>query len=63
MRQQKDDRCQPDYFAAQKPLIQEIIENRGHKELNLLRAILGCSKTVYLNNCDFTFKGLEKTIF
>jgi hypothetical protein len=42
---------------------QEIIENRGHKKLNLLRAILGCSKTVYLNNCDFTFKGLEKTIF
>uniref|UniRef100_U9TZ17 Tc1-like transposase DDE domain-containing protein n=1 Tax=Rhizophagus irregularis (strain DAOM 181602 / DAOM 197198 / MUCL 43194) TaxID=747089 RepID=U9TZ17_RHIID len=61
---------QPD-FAAQKPLIQEIIEDRGHKVifypkfhcgLNFIEQFWGAAKQFMRNNCDYTFKGLEKMV-
>jgi hypothetical protein len=61
---------QPD-FINQKPLIQEIIEARGHKvifypkfhcELNFIEMFWGAAKKYARENCDYTFKSLEKTI-
>ena len=61
---------QPD-FLAQKPLIREVIENRGHKvifypkfhcELNFIEMFWGAAKRYARNNCDYSFKSLEKIV-
>lgn len=61
---------QPD-FASQRPLIQEIIEDHGHKviffpkfhcELNFIEYFWGAAKKYARKNCDYSFKGLEKTV-
>jgi hypothetical protein len=61
---------QPD-FASKRPLIQEVIETHGHKviffpkfhcELNFIEYFWGAIKKYTRNNCDYTFKGLEKTV-
>ena len=61
---------QPD-FLAQKPLIREVIENRGHKvifypkfhcELNFIEMFWGAAKRYTRNNCDYSFKALEKIV-
>ncbi|GBC53648.1 uncharacterized protein OCT59_004152 [Rhizophagus irregularis] len=58
-------------FAAQRPLIQEIIEDQGHKiifypkfhcELNFIEQFWNAAKQFTRNNCDYTFKGLEKMV-
>jgi hypothetical protein len=58
-------------FASQRPLVQEVIERCGHKviffpkfhcELNFIEYFWGAVKKYTRNNCDYTFKGLEKTI-
>jgi hypothetical protein len=58
-------------FASQRPLIQEIIEEHGHKviffpkfhcELNFIEYFWGAVKKYTRDNCDYTFKGLEKTV-
>ncbi len=61
---------QPD-FLAQRPLIREVIEDRGHKvifypkfhcELNFIEMFWGAAKRYTRNNYDYSFKGLEKTV-
>jgi hypothetical protein len=61
---------QPD-FLAQRPLVREVIEDRGHKvifypkfhcELNFIEMFWGAAKRYTRNNCDYSFKGLEKTV-
>jgi len=55
----------------QKPLIQEIIESRGHRvifypkfhcEINFIELFWGAAKRYTRENCDYTFKSLEKTV-
>ena len=62
--------AQPD-FVAQIPLIQEIIEAHGHKvmfypkyhyELNYIEMYWGAAKRYARENCNYTWKGLEKTV-
>ncbi len=61
---------QPD-FLAQRPLIKEIIENWGHKvifypkfhcELNFIKMFWDAAKRYTRNNCDYSFKSLERTV-
>ena len=61
---------QPD-FLAQKPLVKEVIESRGHKvifypkfhcELNFIEMFWGAAKRYARNNCDYSFKALEKIV-
>ncbi len=61
---------QPD-FLAQRPLVREVIEDSGHKvifypkfhcELNFIEMFWGAAKCYTRNNCDYSFKGLEKTV-
>lgn len=61
---------QPD-FLAQRPLVREVIEDRGHKvifypkfhcELNYIELFWGAAKRYTRNNCDYSFKGLEKIV-
>jgi hypothetical protein len=62
--------AQPD-FLAQKPLIQEIIEQRGHKvifypkfhcELNFIERYWGEAKRYARNNCDYSWNGLKTVV-
>ena len=61
---------QPD-FLEQKPLLQEIVEERGHLavflpkvhcELNMIEYFWGASKRHTRENCDYTFDGLRGMI-
>ncbi|KAH8919976.1 hypothetical protein BT69DRAFT_1207966, partial [Atractiella rhizophila] len=62
--------AQPD-FQEQKPLMQEILERKGHKaiflpklhcELNFIEFFWGPMKRyIRAENCDYTFEGLKKT--
>ena len=61
---------QPD-FLAQKPLVKEVIESRGHKvifypkfhcELNFIEMFWGAAKRYARNNCDYSFRALEKIV-
>ena len=61
---------QPD-FLAQKLLIKEIVENWGHKvifypkfhcKLNFIKMFWGAAKRYARNNCDYSFKSLERTV-
>ena len=61
---------QPD-FLAQRPLVREVIEDSEHKvifypkfhcELNFIEMFWGAAKCYTRNNCDYSFKGLEKTV-
>ena len=61
---------QPD-FLAQRPLVREVIEDSGHKvifypkfhcELNFIEMFWDAAKCYTRNNCDYSFKGLEKTV-
>jgi len=61
---------QPD-FVNQKSLIEETIESHGHKvifypkfhcELNFIELFWGAAKQYTCENCDYTFKSLEKTV-
>ena len=61
---------QPD-FLAQRSLIKEVIEDREHKvifylkfhcELNFIKMFWDAAKRYTYNNCDYSFKGLEKTV-
>ena len=56
-------------FLAQRLLVREIIENRGHKvifylkfhcELNFIEMFWGAAKRYTRNNGDYSLKGLEK---
>jgi hypothetical protein len=74
----EDDQCcmrhmlakQPD-FLAQKCMIQEIIEAKGHKvifypkfhcELNFIEMYWGAAKRYSRNNCDYTWNGLKQIV-
>src|SRR6266542_2785801 len=61
---------QPD-FLAQKGMIQEVIEERGHKvifypkfhpELNFIEMYWGASKKYSRKNCDYTWTGLQRIV-
>jgi hypothetical protein len=61
---------QPD-FLAQKGMIQEVIEERGHKvifypkfhpELNFIEMYWGASKKYSRKNCDYTWTGLQRVV-
>jgi hypothetical protein len=61
---------QPD-FVNQKSLIEETVESYGHKvifypkfhcELNFIELFWGAAKKYTRENCDYTFKSLEKTV-
>ena len=56
---------------AQKPLVKEVIESRGHKvifypkfhcELNFIEMFWGAAKRYARNNCDYSFRALEKIV-
>jgi transposase len=56
-------------FLAQKGAIEELIENAGHKciffskfyyELNFIERYWGAAKRYSRNNCDYSWKGLQK---
>jgi transposase len=58
-------------FIAQKCLIQETIEAKGHKiifypkfhcELNYIEMYWGAAKRYARNNCDYTWKGLQQIV-
>ena len=62
--------AQPD-FMTQIPLIQEVIENHGHKvifypkyhcELNYIEMYWGAAKWYARENCNYTWAGLLKTV-
>jgi len=63
----------PAWFLAQKPLVKEVIESRGHKvifypkfhcELNFIEIFWDAAKRYAQNNCDYSFniKALEKIV-
>jgi len=56
-------------FKNQKPLLQEIIEAKGHKvvfypkfhcELNYIEMYWGAAKRYVRQHCDYTWKGLKE---
>src|SRR6185369_4983678 len=58
-------------FKNQKPLLQEIIEAKGHKvvfypkfhcELNYIEMYWGAAKRYVRQHCDYTWKGLQENI-
>ncbi|CAJ0639170.1 5464_t:CDS:2, partial [Entrophospora sp. SA101] len=60
-----------EHFASQHSLIQEIIGEHGHKvilfprfhcELNFIECFWGAVKNYTRDDCNYTFKGLEKTV-
>ena len=61
---------QPD-FRQQKPLLEEIVEGRGHVavflpkfhcEINIIEYFWGSAKRHTRENCDYTLDGLRKTV-
>jgi len=61
---------EPD-FMEQKPYLQEIVENAGHKiiffpkyhcELNYIESFWGAAKNYTRKNCNYSWKGLQQTV-
>ena len=60
-----------DDFKNQKPLLQELIEARGHKvifypkfhcELNYIEMYWGAAKRYVRQHCNYTWKGLQENV-
>ena len=60
-----------DDFKSKKPLLQELIEARGHKiifypkfhcELNYIEMYWGATKWYVRQHCNYTWKGLQENV-